>query len=46
MYLSLSVYGGVTTGEALETIAAAGIHQVELTVGVKPDAEINRAYCS
>jgi sugar phosphate isomerase/epimerase len=43
MYLSLSAYGGVTTRQALETIAAAGIHQVELAIGVKPDAEVTPA---
>jgi hypothetical protein len=43
MYLSLSAYGGVTTREALETSAAAGIHQVELAIGVKPDVEVTTA---
>jgi sugar phosphate isomerase/epimerase len=40
MYLSLSAYGGVTTKKALETIAAAGIRQVELAIGVRPDPNI------
>jgi sugar phosphate isomerase/epimerase len=40
MYLSLSSYGGVTTRQALETIAAAGIHNVELAIGVRPDPGI------
>jgi sugar phosphate isomerase/epimerase len=43
MYLSLSAYGGVTTRQALETIAAAGIHQVELAIGVRPDTDITAA---
>jgi sugar phosphate isomerase/epimerase len=43
MYLSLSAYGGVTTRQALEAIAAAGIHQVELAIGVKPNAEVTTA---
>jgi sugar phosphate isomerase/epimerase len=40
MYLSLSAYGGVTTKKALETIAAAGIQQVELAIGVRPTPDI------
>jgi sugar phosphate isomerase/epimerase len=40
MYLSLSAYGGATTRQALESIAAAGIYQVELAIGVRPDPDI------
>jgi sugar phosphate isomerase/epimerase len=39
LYLSLSAYGGVSTRQALTTIAAAGIQSVELAIGVKPDAD-------
>jgi sugar phosphate isomerase/epimerase len=39
LYLSLSAYGGVSTRQALTTIAAAGIQSVELAIGVKPDMD-------
>jgi sugar phosphate isomerase/epimerase len=43
LYLSLSAYGGVSTRQALTTIAAAGIRHVELAIGVKPDADAAQA---
>ncbi len=43
LYLSLSAYGGVSTRQALNTIAAAGIRHVELAIGVKPDADAAQA---
>jgi sugar phosphate isomerase/epimerase len=43
LYLSLSAYGGVSTRQALSTIAAAGICHVELAIGVKPDADAAQA---
>jgi sugar phosphate isomerase/epimerase len=39
LWVSLSAYGGVTTGEALAVLWAAGIRQVELAIGVKPSPD-------
>jgi sugar phosphate isomerase/epimerase len=39
VWVSLSAYGGVTTGEALATLWAAGVRQVELAIGMKPSPD-------
>ncbi|HEY9645317.1 MAG TPA: TIM barrel protein [Chroococcidiopsis sp.] len=39
MWVSLSAYGGVTTGNALATLWAAGVRQVELAIGPKPSPD-------
>lgn len=39
VWVSLSAYGGVTTGEALATLWAAGVRQVELAIGPKPSPD-------
>jgi hypothetical protein len=43
LYLSLSAYGGVSTRKALTVFAAAGVQNVELAIGVKPDADASIA---
>jgi sugar phosphate isomerase/epimerase len=43
IYLSLSACGGISTRQALASITAAGIKQVELAIGVKPDLDAARA---
>lgn len=47
VWVSLSAYGGVTTGEALATLWAAGVRHIELAIGMKssPDTlEVLRQY--
>jgi sugar phosphate isomerase/epimerase len=39
LYLSLSAYGGVSTRQALTIFEQAGIRQVELAIGVRPDED-------
>ncbi|MBD2364863.1 TIM barrel protein [Anabaena minutissima FACHB-250] len=43
LYLSLSVYGGVSTREALTIFWNAGIRHTELAIGPKPDADATQA---
>ncbi|MBD3886908.1 hypothetical protein IFO70_35345 [Phormidium tenue FACHB-886] len=47
VWVSLSAYGSVMTGEALATLWAAGVRQVELAIGTKasPDTlDVLRQY--
>ncbi|NEQ25093.1 MAG: TIM barrel protein [Microcoleus sp. SIO2G3] len=39
LWVSLSTYGGVTTGEALQVLWAAGVRHIELAIGVKPSPD-------
>jgi hypothetical protein len=39
VWVSLSAYRGVTTGEALATLWAASVRQVELAIGTKPSPD-------
>lgn len=39
LWVSLSMYGGMTTGEALQVLWAANVRHIELAIGVKPSSD-------